>query len=126
VSRGWSDVAVPDDASDCIAIDEVNQQALFPRVAAVVHHGGAGTTTAASLGGTPQVVVPQLYDQHYWAGRVQDLGIGVAHAPGVPTVESLTAALRHALAMDVSARARSFATRIRLDGARVAAQRLVG
>jgi vancomycin aglycone glucosyltransferase len=44
-------------------------QELFRRVAAVVHHGGAGTTTAAALAGAPQVVVPQIYDQHYWAKR---------------------------------------------------------
>jgi vancomycin aglycone glucosyltransferase len=42
-------------------------QALFKRVAAVVHHGGAGTTTIAAMAGVPQVVVPQIWDQHYWA-----------------------------------------------------------
>jgi vancomycin aglycone glucosyltransferase len=47
VSRGWADLASIDNEPDCITIDEVNQQALFPRIAAVVRHGGAGTTTAA-------------------------------------------------------------------------------
>src|SRR5262249_16490143 len=67
LSRGWADLSPVDHERDCLAIDEVNQQALFKRVAAVVHHGGAGTTTIAALAGAPQVVIPQIYDQHYWA-----------------------------------------------------------
>ena len=45
VSRGWADLSLVDNEPDCLAIGEVNLQALFRRVAAVVHHGGAGTTT---------------------------------------------------------------------------------
>ena len=62
VFRGWADLALVDNAPDCLAIDEVNQQALFPRVAAVLHHGVAGTTTAAALGGAPQVAA-RRFDQ---------------------------------------------------------------
>jgi vancomycin aglycone glucosyltransferase len=125
VSRGWAELALNDDAPDCLAIDEVNQQALFKRVAAVVHHGGAGTMTAAALAGAPQVVIPQHYDQHYWAKRVQELGIGVAHAPMTPTAESLTSALARSLQANVAARAREIGTRIRTDGAETAARRLL-
>ena len=105
VSRGWADLSLVDDEPDCLAIGEVNQQALFTRVAAVVHHGGAGTTTAAARAGAPQVVIPQIYDQHYWAQRIHHLGIGTAHAPGAPTTDSLTSALEHTLQPDVAARA---------------------
>jgi len=125
LSRGWADLALPDDAPDCLAIGEVNQQALFPRVAAVVHHGGAGTTTAAARAGAPQVVVPQMYDQHYYAARVNELGVGTAHAPGAATTESLTTALERALRPEVAERARSLADAVRGDGALVAAQRVV-
>lgn len=125
VSRGWADLSLVDDAPDCLSIGEVNQQALFKRVAAVVHHGGAGTTTAAARAGAPQVVIPQHYDQHYWAQRVHHLGIGTAHAPGAPTTESLRSALEHTLHGEVAARARDIATAVRGDGARVAAQRLM-
>jgi len=124
VSRGWADLSLVDDAPDCLAIGEVNQQALFARVAAVVHHGGAGTTTAAARAGAPQVVIPQHYDQHYWAHRVSQLGVGSAHGPGAPTIESLTAALEAALAPQASARARAVAGAMRRDGAAVAARRL--
>jgi vancomycin aglycone glucosyltransferase len=125
VSRGWADLSLADREGDCLAVGEVNQQALFARVAAVVHHGGAGTTTAAARGGAPQVVVPQMYDQHYWARRVQELGIGAAHAPGRPTTASLTSAVERALQPDTAARARSLAPTIRPDGARIAAERLL-
>ncbi|HVY63573.1 MAG TPA: glycosyltransferase [Gammaproteobacteria bacterium] len=125
VQRGWAELALPDDGADCLSVGEVNQQALFERVAAVVHHGGAGTTTAATRAGVPQVVIPQHYDQPYFARRVAELGIGVAHAQGAPTVESLAAALDAALAADVAVKARATAERVRTDGARFAAQRLV-
>jgi vancomycin aglycone glucosyltransferase len=125
ISRGWADLSLVDDAPDCLAIDEVNQQALFKRVAAVVHHGGAGTTTAAALAGAAQVVIPQHYDQHYWAGRVQQLGIGSAHAPGAPTNASLTSALRYSLQPVVAVRAHFVAAAMRSDGAQVAARRMI-
>ena len=125
VSRGWADLALVDNQPDCLAIDEVNQQALFKRVAAVVHHGGAGTTTAAAMAGAPQVVVPQLYDQHYFAQRVHDLGIGAAHVPGAPTLDSLTRALDHTLQPRMATRAQVVATQVRRDGARAAAERVI-
>jgi vancomycin aglycone glucosyltransferase len=125
VSRGWADVMLPDNEPDCLSIREDNLQALFKRVAAVVHHGGAGTTTIAAMAGVPQVVVPQIWDQHYWARRVQQLGIGTAHAAGAPTAESLTEALRRTLHPDVAVRARSVAATVRADGAEVAARRLI-
>ncbi len=123
--RGWADLSLPDDEPDCLVIGEVNQQALFQRVAAVVHHGGAGTTTAAARAGAPQVVIPQMYDQHYWAQRIQNLGIGTAHTPVAPTADSLTSALKAVLQSSVAARARSVATAVRSDGAQIAARRLM-
>ena len=125
VSRGWADLAPADEGPDCLTIDEVNQQLLFRRVAAVVHHGGAGTTTAAARAGVPQVVIPQHYDQHYWAKRVCDLRIGVTHGPSKVTGESLMAALEGALGPNVVARARSTASQVLDDGAVVAAKRLL-
>jgi vancomycin aglycone glucosyltransferase len=94
-------------------------------VAAVVHHGGAGTTTTATRAGAPQVVVPQWADQPYWASRVADLGIGVAHDLQAPTTESLSAALRTALTPQTRARATAVARMIGTDGATVAAELLL-
>jgi vancomycin aglycone glucosyltransferase len=125
VSRGWADLTPVDNDPDCLAIGEVNVQTLFKRVAAVVHHGGAGTTTAAALAGAPQVVIPQVYDQHYFARRVHDLGIGAGHAPGAPTTDSLILALGQALQPEVATRARSIAAAVRRDGAHAAARHLM-
>lgn len=49
---------------------------LFPRMAGVVHHGGAGTTAAALRAGVPQAVVAHIGDQPYWGRRVWELGVG--------------------------------------------------
>ena len=123
--RGWAELSLMDHEPDCIAIGEVNHQALFRRVAAIVHHGGAGTTHAAARSGAPQVIIPQHYDQHYWAGRIQQLGIGTAHTAATATTDSLTSALEQAVQPDMAARAQSIATAIPTDGTLVAARRLI-
>lgn len=125
LARGWVDATPIDDRDDCFLVGEVNQQALFPRVAAVVHHGGAGTTTTAARAGAPQVIVPQIVDQPFWAARVAGLGIGVAHDGPAPTFESLSVALNTALAPETRARATAVAGMMRADGAMVAARLLV-
>jgi len=123
LQKGWAELALADDGDDCFVVGEVNQQALFGRMATVVHHGGAGTTTTASRAGTPQVIVPQIVDQPYWAARVQGLGIGVAHEGPKPTVESLSAGLE--IALRLGERAEAVAGTIVADGAMVAARLLV-
>jgi vancomycin aglycone glucosyltransferase len=111
--------------NDCLSIGDVNHAKLFPRVAAIVHHGGAGTTTAAARVGTPQVVIPHNYDQFYWAHRVQELGIGASGPTRDDiTVDSLVHALREALQPEVRMRAQELAGRMELHGARIAAERL--
>ncbi|WP_405828978.1 glycosyltransferase [Streptomyces sp. NBC_00105] len=125
LSRGWADLALIDDQDDCFVVGEVNHQALFRRAAAVVHHGGAGTTTTATWAGAPQVVVPQGADQPYFAGRVAELGIGAAHDGPTPAFESLSAALKTALAPETRARAAAVAAAFRTDGATVAAKLLL-
>jgi vancomycin aglycone glucosyltransferase len=71
------------------------------------------------------VIIAQHYDQHYWAARIRDLGIGVAHGHSAPTAESLASALRDALQPAVAGRARSVAAEVRNDGSEVAARALV-
>ncbi|MEU6407116.1 glycosyltransferase [Streptomyces sp. NPDC046985] len=126
VSRGWADLGLIDDRDDCFALGEVNQQRLFGRVAAVVHHGGAGTTATAARAGVPQVVVAgQVSDNPYWAGRVAALDIGAALDGPAPGAESLSVALKTALAPATRARAKALGDEIRTDGAAVAAKLLV-
>ena len=125
LSRGWADLVPADDGDDWLVIGDVNHQALFPRVASVVHHGGAGTTMTAAVAAAAQVIVPQLVDQPHWARRVAELGIGAAHDGPVPTAASLAGALGTALAPDTRERARIVAGDVGTDGAMVAARRLL-
>jgi vancomycin aglycone glucosyltransferase len=77
VAKGWAELGTSESfGPDLMVVDAVAHRALFPRVAAVVHHGGAGTTDAALLAGVPQLVVPHMLDQHAWARRVHALGVG--------------------------------------------------
>ena len=69
--------------------------------------------------------MPQWADQPYWASRVADLGVGVAHDAAAPTTESLSAALAAALTPQTRAGAAAVAGRIRTDGAAVAATLLL-
>lgn len=59
-----------------IAIDSIPHSWLFERVAAVCHHGGAGTTSSGFRAGVPSIIVPFANDQHAWAHRAYDLGVG--------------------------------------------------
>lgn len=125
VSEGWFEEAWIREAPGVISIPDTNFQALFPRVAAIVHHGGAGTTTAAAIAGVPHVVLPARYDQHYWAHRVQTLGIGCALPAAPLTADALIAGINQSLSREVTSRARSLAASVRLDGIDVASQKLL-
>jgi vancomycin aglycone glucosyltransferase len=125
LSSGWATLAKIDDQDDCFAIGEVNQQKLFGQVAAVVHHGGAGTTATAARAGAPQVLVPQVADQPYWAGRVAELGIGVAHEGSIPTTNTLATALEAVLTDQTRTRAAEMARTTNTDGAKAAAKLLL-
>jgi len=64
------------DRRDLLVVDDEPHHTLFPRVAAVVHHAGAGTTAAALRAGVPAVCVPFTADQPFWARRIAALGAG--------------------------------------------------
>jgi sterol 3beta-glucosyltransferase len=70
---GLSQSALPDHV---FKIEYAPHDWLFPRMAAVVHHGGAGTTGAGLRAGVPNIVIPFLVDQPFWGKRVAALGAG--------------------------------------------------
>jgi len=79
---GWGGIATDGTVSDrVLALSAVPHGWLFPRVRAVVHHGGAGTTAAALRSGAPSIVVPHNFDQPFWARRVHALGVGSRPLP---------------------------------------------
>ena len=72
----------PDDLPDDVLMIEPTPFGwLFPRMAAVVHHGGSGTTALGLKAGIPTVVVPSFMDQPFWGQRVADLGVGPPPLP---------------------------------------------
>ncbi|HYO85862.1 MAG TPA: glycosyltransferase [Dermatophilaceae bacterium] len=99
-------VGLPEvDGADVISVANVSFRRLFPRAAATVHHGGAGTTAASLLAGIPMVLVPHALDQPFWAGRVQAAGVGASVPERALSASRLETALRLALRADVVGRA---------------------
>jgi UDP:flavonoid glycosyltransferase YjiC (YdhE family) len=79
---GWNGMNAVAGHDNLFALEtETPHDWLFPRTAAVVHHGGAGTTAAALRAGVPAVVVPFMSDQPFWARRVHELGAGPRPVP---------------------------------------------
>jgi vancomycin aglycone glucosyltransferase len=76
LSRGWAGLGAGRLPGHCLAVGSVSHTRLFPRMAAIVHHGGAGTTAAAARSGKPQLVIPHLADQFHFGAQVHSLGIG--------------------------------------------------
>ncbi|NJM23628.1 MAG: glycosyltransferase family 1 protein, partial [Richelia sp. SM1_7_0] len=62
-------------------VDSIPHSWLFPRMAAIVHHGGAGTTAAALRAGVPSILIPFFGDQPFWGQRVAELGVGPKPIP---------------------------------------------
>ncbi len=92
IQRGWAGLTATGD--DMLTIDETPHSALFPHMAAVVHHAGAGTTAAGLRAGVPAVPVPIQFDESFWAARLVTLGV----APRALPLRHLTAeALEQAL-----------------------------
>jgi sterol 3beta-glucosyltransferase len=116
VGRGWGGLS-SETTEDVFVIDDVPHAWLFPRMAAIVHHGGAGTTHTAVRAGRPNVVVPFFTDQPFWGRRVAEAGVG---PPPIRrrdlSANALARALESALSDDAMAtRAELVASRIRSE-----------
>lgn len=96
--KGWGDLAkgvqVP---PNVYSISQIPHDWLFPRVSAVVHHGGAGTVACGLRNGKPEIIVPFFGDQYFWAQRIVELGVGTYVSSKNITSELLGEAISHVL-----------------------------
>jgi vancomycin aglycone glucosyltransferase len=128
IASGWAGLEqhiAP--AGDVLIARALPHAAVFPRVAAVVHHGGAGTTTAAARAAAPQVLLPHILDQYYWAHRIAQLGLGPRAIPADLVTADLLADRIDAAVSDpaIRRRAQTMAPAIRArNGAPAAADLL--
>jgi UDP:flavonoid glycosyltransferase YjiC (YdhE family) len=95
---GWGGLQKENLPDSILMLDSVPHSWLFPRMSAVVHHGGASTTAAGLKAGVPSVIIPFMGDQPFWGQRVADLGAGPRPIPRKKlTVDNLAAAIREAV-----------------------------
>ncbi len=78
---GWNGLRKNDLPSSVFMVDSVPFSWLFPKMAAVVHHGGAGTTHYGVRAGVPSITVPFFADQPFWGNRIKELGVGPGPIP---------------------------------------------
>lgn len=76
LNASWGGIELDDVPSHAFLVEDVPFDWLFGRVRAVVHHGGSGTTHSALRFGLPQLIVPHIADQHFWARCIQRQGLG--------------------------------------------------
>lgn len=94
LGAGWAKIGAVELPETVFALDYAPYAWLFPRIAAVIHHGGSGTTGFALRSGIPSMVVPFTADQPFWGRRTHELGVGPAPIPFAKlTAENLSQAI---------------------------------
>jgi len=114
---GWGGLQKMDFPASIFMLDSIPFTWLFSHVAAVIHHGGAGTTSAGLRAGVPSIVIPFLGDQYFWGRRIQELGVGPApiHRSKL-TVERLVQAIQEVITnTDMRQRAAELGSKIRAE-----------
>lgn len=127
LATGWSGMSKMVNVPDSIHILESAPHSwLFPRMAAVVHHGGAGTTAEGLRAGKPSILIPHGNDQFAWGRRVYELGVGPKPIPRKKlSAENLAAAIRGAFSREILEAARELGTQIRSEQGTRAASKII-
>ena len=97
ILKGWAGMGAADLPESIHMLKYAPHNWLFPQMAAVVHHGGAGTTASGFRAGAPTIIVPHNADQPFWGRRAAELGVGTAPIPrGKLTAAKLATAIAQA------------------------------
>lgn len=97
ILTGWAGLGMDDVPENIHILKYAPHSWLFPHMAAVVHHGGSGTTASGLRAGVPTVIVPHNGDQPFWGRRVGELGVGTAPIPRKKlTADNLAVAISEA------------------------------
>jgi sterol 3beta-glucosyltransferase len=117
IGLGWNSLSISEPIPDNVfLIDNVPFTWLFPQMAAVVHHGGAGTTSIGLTAGKPTIIVPFNADQPAWGKRVFELGVGARPIPKKKlTADKLASAIQYALNPEVVAKAEELGQKLRKE-----------
>jgi sterol 3beta-glucosyltransferase len=128
LATGWSGMSkmeiIPE---DIFMLESAPHSWLFPRMAAVIHHGGAGTTAAGLRAGVPTIIVPHSNDQFAWGRRVYELGVGSKPIPRKKlTAEKLSEAILFVQRDEIREAAKSLGLKIQSEnGAKEAARMII-
>jgi sterol 3beta-glucosyltransferase len=127
LASGWGGLRETDLPESVFMVRAVPHSWLFPQLAAVVHHGGAGTTAAGLRAGVPSLIVPFFGDQPFWGRRVAALGVGPDPLPRKRLSEdTLASAIRQAVGdAGMKVQAAAMAEKIRAEDGVVKAIDLV-
>jgi sterol 3beta-glucosyltransferase len=117
LATGWGGLAKVNTTREIFVLDATPHDWLFPKVATIVHHGGAGTTGAAIRAGKPQIICPFVGDQSFWGRRVADLSVAPSPIPQAKlTANKLADAIQYAVSdNNIRQRALSLGETIRAE-----------
>lgn len=98
LASGWGGMNQTDLSKTVYMLPSIPHSWLFPRMATVVHHGGAGTTSAGLRAGIPTIITPFMGDQAFWGHRIAQLGVGTNPIPRKKlTAETLASAIQETI-----------------------------
>jgi UDP:flavonoid glycosyltransferase YjiC (YdhE family) len=98
ISKFWDEPSEFSNSGDIFFITKYPHLKLFPHMAAVIHHGGAGTTASSAVSGVPQIIVPHILDQYYWGHQIYQSKLGPKPIwRSQLTAKKLAAAIRECL-----------------------------
>jgi sterol 3beta-glucosyltransferase len=127
LATGWGGMSkmasIPE---DILILESAPHSWLFPRMAAVIHHGGAGTTAAGLRAGVPGIVIPFSNDQFAWGRRAYELGAASKPIPRKNlTAEKLADAIKFVLTKEIKDAAKDLGTKIQSENGALAAAKII-